>query len=54
MSSNHSTLPLGYGDSDQIDPVVARALALYRLEWLCGQCKDLNVKKLRILPSSAF
>jgi hypothetical protein len=54
MSTNYSTHPLGYGDSDQIDPVVAQAPALRRLEWLCGQCNDLNVKKHRILRKALF
>jgi hypothetical protein len=44
MSTSYSTHPLGYGDSDQIDPAVAEALTLYQLEWLCGQCKDLDAK----------
>jgi hypothetical protein len=45
---------VGLGDSDQIDPVVAEALTLYQLEWLCGHCKDLDVKKLHILRQALF
>jgi hypothetical protein len=52
MSTSYS--PLGYGDSDQIDPVVAEALTPYQFEWLRGQCKDLNLKKLQILRQALF
>jgi hypothetical protein len=37
--------PLGYGDSDQIDPVVAEALTTYQVEWLFRQCQELSFLK---------
>ena len=39
--------PLGYGDTDQIDPVVAEALTTYQVEWLFRQCQELSFKKLQ-------
>ena len=54
MSTSHSVNPLGSGDTDQIDPVVAEALTLYQVEWLCRQCKDLRLKKLQILRQALF
>jgi hypothetical protein len=46
--------PLGYGDADQIDPVVAEALTTYQVEWLFRQCQELSFKKLQILRQALF
>ena len=46
--------PLGYGDTDQIDPVVAEALTTYQVEWLFRQCQELSFKKLQILRQALF
>jgi hypothetical protein len=54
MSISHSIHPLGYGDTDQIDPVVAEALTPYQVEWLFRQCQDLRLKKLQILRQALF
>ena len=35
--SSQSMHPLGYGDTDQIDPAVAEALTTYQVEWLFRQ-----------------
>jgi hypothetical protein len=37
MSTSQSIHPLGYGDTDEIDPVVAEALTTYQVEWLFRQ-----------------
>jgi hypothetical protein len=54
MSTSQSIHPLGYGDTDQIDPVVAEALTTYQVEWLFRQCQDLRLKKLQILRQALF
>jgi hypothetical protein len=54
MSTSQSIHPLGYGDTDQIDPVVAEALTTYQVEWLFRQCQDLGFKKLQILRQALF
>ena len=54
MSTSHSIHPLGYGETDQIDPVVAEALTTYQVEWLFRQCQDLRFKKLQILRQALF
>ena len=46
--------PLGYGDTDQIDPAVAAALTTYQVEWLFRQCQELSFKKLQILRQALF
>jgi hypothetical protein len=46
--------PLGYGDTDQIDPAVADSLTTYQVEWLSRQCQDLGFKKLQILRQALF
>jgi hypothetical protein len=47
MSTGQSIHPLGYGDTDEIDPVVAEALTTYQVEWLFRQCEDLRLKNSR-------
>ena len=42
MSTSQSIHPLGYGDTDEIDPVVAEALTTYQVEWLFRQCQELS------------
>jgi hypothetical protein len=54
MSTSRSIHPLGFGDTDQIDPVVAEALTSYQVEWLFRQCQDLRFKKLQILRQALF
>ena len=54
MSTSQSIHPLGYGDTDEIDPVVAEALTTYQVEWLFRQCQDLKFKKLQILRQALF
>jgi hypothetical protein len=54
MSASQSLHPLGYGDTDEIDPVVAEALTTYQVEWLFRQCQDLRLKKLQILRQALF
>jgi hypothetical protein len=54
MSTSQSIHPLGYGDTDQIDPVVADSLTTYQVEWLSRQCQDLGFKKLQILRQALF
>ena len=54
MFTSQSIHPLGYGDTDQIDPVVAEALTTYQVEWLFRQCQDLSLKKLQILRQALF
>jgi hypothetical protein len=54
MSTSQSIHPLGYGDTDEIDPVVAEALTTYQVEWLFRQCQDLRLKKLQILRQALF
>ena len=51
---NHSIHPLGHGDTDQIDPVVAEALTTYQVEWLFRQRRDFGFKKLQILRQALF
>ena len=34
MTTSDSINPLGSGETDQIDPVVAEALTPYQIEWL--------------------
>ena len=52
--SSQSMHPLGYGDTDQIDPAVAEALTTYQVEWLFRQCQELSFKKLQILRQALF
>jgi len=47
MSTSHSIHPLGYGETDQIDPVVAEALTTYQVEWLSGYARILGLKNSR-------
>ncbi len=47
MTTKDSINPLGSGETDQIDPVVAEALTPYQVEWLSRQCKDLGLKDSR-------
>jgi hypothetical protein len=54
MAISQSMHPLGYGDTDQIDPVVAEALTTYQVEWLFRQCQELSFKKLQILRQALF
>ena len=54
MTTSDSINPLGYGETDQIDPVVAEALTPYQVEWLSRQCKDLGLKRLQILRQALF
>ena len=54
MSVSQSMHPLGYGDTDQIDPAVAEALTTYQVEWLFRQCQELSLKKLQILRQALF
>ena len=54
MSTSRSIHPLGFGDTDQIDPVVAEALTTYQIDWLFRQCQDLRFKKLQILRQALF
>jgi hypothetical protein len=54
MSTSQSIHPLGYGDTDEIDPVVAEALTTYQVEWLFRQCQDLRLKKLQIFRQALF
>jgi hypothetical protein len=54
MSTSQSIHPLGCGDTDEIDPVVAEALTTYQVEWLFRQCQDLRLKKLQILRQALF
>jgi hypothetical protein len=54
MSASQSIHPLGCGDTDEIDPVVAEALTTYQVEWLFRQCQDLRLKKLQILRQALF
>ena len=54
MSASRSIHPLGFGDTDQIDPAVAEALTTYQVEWLFRQCQDLRFKKLQILRQALF
>ena len=54
MSTGHSIHLVGYGETDQIDPVVAEALTTDQVEWLFRQCQDLRFKKLQILRQALF
>jgi hypothetical protein len=54
MFTSQSIHPLGYGDTDEIDPVVAEALTAYQVEWLFRQCQDLSFKKTPDTPAGAF
>jgi hypothetical protein len=54
MTTSNSINPLGSGETDQIDPVVAEALTPYQIEWLSRQCKDLGLKRLQILRQALF
>ena len=54
MTTSDSINPLGSGETDQIDPVVAEALTPYQVEWLSRQCKDLGLKRLQILRQALF
>jgi hypothetical protein len=54
MSASHSIHPLGQGDTDQIDPVVAAALTTNQVEWLFRQCQDPGFTKLQILRQALF
>ena len=54
MTTSDSVNPLGSGEADQIDPVVAEALTPYQVEWLSRQCKDLGLKRLQILRQALF
>ena len=54
MTTSDSVNPLGSGETDQIDPVVAEALTPYQIEWLNRQCKDLGLKRLQILRQALF
>jgi hypothetical protein len=54
MTTSNSINPLGSGETDQIDPVVAEALTPYQVEWLSRQCEDLRLKRLQILRQTLF
>src|SRR6266436_9347186 len=54
MTTKDSINPLGSGETDQIDPVVAEALTPYQIEWLSRQCKDLVLKRLQVLRQALF
>ena len=54
MTTSDSINPLGYGETDQIDPVVAEALTPYQVEWLSRQCKDLGLKRQATAAFSFF
>jgi hypothetical protein len=54
VSASQSIHPLGSGDTDEIDPVVAEALTTYQVEWLFRLCQDLRFKKLQILRQALF
>jgi hypothetical protein len=54
LMPSQSMHPLGYGDTDQIDPAVAEALTTYQVEWLFTQCQELSLKKLQILRQALF
>ncbi len=53
-TTSDSVNPLGSGEADQIDPVVAEALTPYQVEWLSRQCKDLGLKRLQVLRQALF
>jgi hypothetical protein len=54
MSVSQSMHPLGYGDTDQIDPAVAAALTTSQVEWLFRQCQELSLKKTPDTPPGSF